>query len=80
MQTVTDDNRFPQLLTALKTGWEIEEPVLIRAAWRSNNQATGTYHFVLRKKSEDKTVLLSLSPSTQLLTFLAANNIKVSKF
>ena len=79
MNTAKVDDHFPRLLTALKTGWEIEEPVLVRKAWHSSGQEAGIYHVVLRKKSEEKTTLLSLPPSVQLLTFLAANNIRVTK-
>lgn len=78
IETVQDDSRFPLLIQALASGWEIEEPVLIRATWRSDGQETAAYHFVLRKKAEDKTTLLSLRPSVQLLAFLAARNLSVS--
>ena len=80
METVQDDSRFPLLIQALASGWEIEEPVLIRATWRSGSHETGAYHFVLRKRAEDKTTLLSLQPSVQLMTFLAAHNISISRF
>jgi hypothetical protein len=60
-------------------GWEIEEPVLLGAMWRpSGADGQGTYHFVLRHKVEDKTTLLSLPPSPQLLVFLSENKINVN--
>lgn len=71
-------DRFTQLVRALDTGWEIDEPVMIRATWRSSGEAGGTYHFVLRQKTEDKTTLLSLPPSSELLSFLAARKIRIS--
>ncbi len=77
--SINDDNRFPQLVKALKSGWEIEEPVLIGTTWGKSGREGGIYHFVLRKRSEDKTTLLSLPPSSQLLTFLSAHQISVSK-
>jgi hypothetical protein len=74
-----DRNRFTQLISALSTGWEIEEPVLLGAMWRPTNaDGHGTYHFVLRHRAEDKTTLLSLPPSPQLLVFLLENKINVN--
>jgi|DewCreStandDraft_4_1066084.scaffolds.fasta_scaffold142063_3 hypothetical protein len=73
-----DDDRFIRLLEALESGWEIEEPVLIRATWNRTDEQSGVYHFVLRKKAEDKTHLLSLPPSAKLLDFLATNRISVT--
>jgi hypothetical protein len=69
---VAEINRFGQLLDTLANGWEIEEPVLLGARWR-----TGAYHFVLRKRAEDKTTLLSLPPSPELLVFLSEHKINV---
>ncbi len=71
-------NRFAQLIKALQTGWEIDEPVLIGAGWRTSGEASGSYHFVLRQKVEDKTTLLTLPPSSELLAFLAENKIIIS--
>ena len=71
-QTAQEPNRFKHLIKTLDDGWEIEEPVLLGALWR-----TGAYHFVLRKKAEDKTTLVSLLPSPELLVFLSENNIQV---
>lgn len=73
-----DDDRFIRLLEALESGWEIEEPVLIRATWNRADEQSGVYHFVLRKRVEDKTNLLSLPPSAKLLDFLATNQITVT--
>jgi hypothetical protein len=53
---------------------------LIRAAWRSTGEVSGTYHFVLRQKAADKTTLLSLSPSSELLAFLADHKIRINPF
>ena len=79
MIAVKENNRFSRLLTALETGWEIEEPVLIRATWnRHEAEVGGVYHFVLRHKGEDKTNLLSLPPSAELLTFLATRRLNVT--
>jgi hypothetical protein len=72
MEKVKEINRFGQLLESLADGWEIEEPVLLGARWRS-----GAYHFVLRKKTEDKTTLLSLPPSPELLVFLSEHKINI---
>jgi hypothetical protein len=65
-------DRFGQLLDSLAEGWEIEEPVLLGARWR-----TGAYHFVLRNKSQDKTTLVSLPPSPELLVYLSEHKISV---
>jgi hypothetical protein len=73
-----DKNRFVQLVSALEGGWEIEEPVLLGAMWRSKSNGDGTYHFVLRNRREDKTTLMSLPPSPQLLVFLSENRINVN--
>jgi hypothetical protein len=78
MKLVKENDRFTRLLDALKSGWEIEEPVLIRATWNRVEADAGVYHFVLRKKAEDKTSLLSLPPSAKLLDFLATNHINVT--
>jgi hypothetical protein len=75
-----EDPRFSQLIKALNAGWEIDQPVLIRATWRSNTETSGTYHFVLRQKIHDKTTLLSLAPSPELLAFLADNKINITTF
>ena len=73
METTKHHSRFRHLIESLSAGWEIEEPVLLGAMWRS-----GAYHFVLRNKIEDKTTLLSLSPSPELLVFLSENKISVT--
>ena len=78
MKLVSENDRFVRLLDALEAGWEIEEPVLIRATWNRIEADTGVYHFVLRKKAEDKTNLLSLPPSARLLDFLATHQINVT--
>lgn len=79
MNLTKNNDRFTRLMDALAAGWEIEEPVLIRATWRNNEtDLGGVYHFVLRKKTEDKTNLLSLPPSAQLLHFLATRRINVT--
>ena len=78
MKLVPENDRFTRLLEALESGWEIEEPVLIRATWNRVGTDTGVYHFVLRKKAEDKTNLLSLPPSARLLDFLATHQINVT--
>jgi hypothetical protein len=78
MGNVIDKNRFTQLISALEGGWEIEEPVLLGAMWKPAADSGGAYHFVLRNKAEDKTTLLSLPPSPQLLVFLSENKINVS--
>ena len=78
MKLVKENDRFIRLLEALDSGWEIEEPVLIRATWNRTANESGVYHFVLRKKAEDKTNLLSLPPSAKLLDFLATNHINVT--
>ena len=75
-----DDPRFLQLIKALDAGWEIDEPVLIRSTWRATTEASGTYHFVLRQKAHDKTTLLSLPPSPELLAFLADHKISITTF
>jgi len=78
MEIIKNNNRFNQLLYALETGWEIEEPVLLGAMWRATSENGGAYHFVLRNHREDKTTMMSLPPSSQLLLFLADNNITIS--
>jgi hypothetical protein len=78
MERVIEDNRFTQLLKALQTGWEIDEPVLLGKLWRTAVDGQSAYHFVLKKKAEEKTTLLSVKPSSQLLMFLAENNIQIN--
>ena len=72
MKIIDEGSRFGQLLDTLAVGWEIEEPVLLGARWRN-----GAYHFVLRHKAQDRTTLMSLAPSPELLVFLAENKISV---
>ena len=78
MEIVQDKSRFMQLIEALQTGWEIEEPVLLGAMGSQVAGKNGTYHFILRKKAEDKTTLVSLPPSPQLLVFLAENSLDIN--
>jgi hypothetical protein len=79
MNFITDNSRFTRLTTAIESGWEIEEPVLIRSTWNKDNEDIGgVYHFIMRHKAEDKTNLLSLPPSAQLLQFLATRRIPVT--
>ena len=78
MEIVKENNRFAQLLKALESDWEIEEPVLLGTLWRVPVESESAYHFVLKNRVENKTTLLSLPPSPRLLTFLAENNITVS--
>ncbi|GAB4431702.1 MAG: hypothetical protein Fur0044_29270 [Anaerolineae bacterium] len=80
MITQNDNPRFLQLIKALDAGWEIDQPVLIRSTWRTASEASGTYHFVLRRKAQDQTTLLSLPPSPELLAFLANHKISITTF
>lgn len=64
--------RFGHFIDTLSEGWEIEEPVLLGAM-----ATTNAYHFVLRKRAEDKTRLMSLRPSPELLVFLSENNLAI---
>ena len=73
-----DGSRFSQLVQALEGGWEIEEPVLLGSMWHSSESSKGAYHFVLRNKGEDKTTLISLPPSPQLMVFLHENNLNIN--
>ena len=77
MNRFTDNNRFGHLVSSLENGWEIEQPVLLGTMWHTNQSDGGAYHFVLKKAREDKTTLLSLPPSAQLLLFLSENNITI---
>lgn len=70
------EKRLSHLIEALSVGWEIEEPVMLGAVW--GNRHDGVYHFVLRNKAEDKTTMLSLPPSPELLVFLADNSININ--
>ena len=78
MEMVKENNRFVQLVKALEAGWEIEEPVLLGRLWRTTAEGSGAYHFVLRHRAEEKTTLLSLLPSSELLVFLAEHEITVN--
>lgn len=77
MEMIKEDNRFTQLVKALETGWEIEEPVLLGTLWRTATDG-GAYHFVLRNKVEEKTTLVSVAPSSQLLVFLSENSLSIN--
>lgn len=71
-------NPFIQLVEALQTGWEIQEPILlgaVRDSETSNEQ--GVYHFVLCQEQNKHTALMSLPPSPQLLMFLANHRLQV---
>ena len=75
----TKEKRISHLIEALSTGWEIEEPVMLGAVWGNTQNGNGrVYHFVLRNKAEDKTTMLSLPPSPELLVFLADNSIDIN--
>lgn len=73
-----DDPRFVHLMKALASGWEIDEPVLIRSTWHETSSTSGIYHFVLRQKTQHRTTLLSLPPSPELLAFLANRKISIA--
>ena len=73
-----DGSRFTQLIKALEGGWEIEEPVLLGSMWRSAGNGSGTYHFILKNRGEEKTTLMSLPPSPQLMVFLHENNFNIN--
>jgi hypothetical protein len=77
MNTIKENDRFTQLIKALETGWEIEEPVLLGTLWRTATEG-GAYHFVLKNKTEEKTTLVSLAPSSQLLVFLSEKNLSIN--
>lgn len=75
----TKEKRISHLIDALSSGWEIEEPVILGAVWgNTTNGNDGVYHFVLRNKAEDKTTMLSLPPSPELLVFLAENKVDIN--
>ena len=78
MARLMDKSRFTQLVEALQTGWEIEEPVLLGTTWRNKNEQDGVYHFILRNRIDDKTTMVSLPPSPNLLVFLHENNITIN--
>ena len=78
MERIKEENRFMQLLEYINQGWEIDEPVLSGNMWYTNVKTNNSiYHFVLRNKAEDKTSLLSLPPSPQLLAFLSEQSLQV---
>ena len=77
MEVIKENSRFTQLIKALETGWEIEEPVLLGTLWRTTTEG-GAYHFILRNRTEAKTTLVSVAPSSQLLLFLAENNLSIN--
>lgn len=77
MTIVKEQDRFKDLLGAVENGWEIDEPVLEGTMWHTgSNRNQGVYHFVLRNKFEDKTILLSLPASPALQIYLSENNIR----
>ena len=78
MGIVRNGKRFTQFIKNLEKGWEIEEPVLLGALWQADSERDGAYHFILKNRYEDKTTMVSLPPSSELLLFLAENNIKIS--
>ena len=79
MRTLRNKERFTQLIDALHKGWEIEEPVLLGTSWVNNNSSRrGVYHFVLRSRGEDKTTMISLPPSPELLVFFHENDISIN--
>jgi hypothetical protein len=75
---MVNGSRFTQLLNALEGGWEIEEPVLLGSMWHSAGSGNGTYHFILRNRGEEKTTLMSLPPSPQLMVFLHENSLNIN--
>ena len=79
MGILKDKEQFTQLIKALETGWEIDEPVMLGQMWHnSSGHRDGVYHFVLRHKHDDKTTMVSLPPSPKLLVFLHENNININ--
>ena len=74
-----ENTRFSQLLQVLERGWKIDEPVLLGNMWRpAPNANGGIYHFVLRNDREDKTTMLSLPVSSQLISYLSENSIQIN--
>ena len=79
MVVVKERDRFKDLLEAVESGWEIDEPVLEGTMWHTgSNGDRGVYHFVLRNRFEGKTILLSLPDSPGLQMFLLENNLQVN--
>lgn len=78
MGIIKEKDRFKQLTNALEAGWEIDQPVLLGAMWQTEgDDRRGVYHFVLRKKCEDQTTIISLPPSSKLFLFIAENNLQI---
>lgn len=79
MEIVKESDRFQQMLKSFDRGWEIDEPVIAGKMWFASSETDSrVYHFVLRNKAEDRTTLLSLSPSPELVAFLSENSIQLS--
>ena len=78
MKVIENSDCLLKLLEALERGWEIDQPVLFGSMWHPCPGTKGNvYHIVLRNKKEGKTILLSLSASPELRTFLAEGKIQV---
>ncbi|MDX1520087.1 MAG: hypothetical protein R3264_00490 [Anaerolineae bacterium] len=73
-------SRLNQLLRAMEQGWEIDEPVLCGAMWSTdtNSPNHNIYHFILRHKGLDKTDVLRLPASPDLLAYVTEHNIPVN--
>ena len=80
MTRVAEENsRFRQFIQYIEQGWKIDESVLLGVMWRPTHNANGgTYHFVLRNEFEDKTTMLSLPVSSQLISYLSENSIQIN--
>jgi len=71
------DPRYRQLLAALDTGWQIEEPIYLRPRWSENR--TREYHFILRRPHSTAPRLLTVPEGAEVDRFVIDQKLKVTR-
>ena len=68
--------RYRLLLSALDMGWEVEEPVYLRARWGEGSSRV--YHFILRHHASAMPRLVTVPEGSEVAHFVRREGLKVS--
>lgn len=71
------DPRYRQLLSALDTGWQIEEPIYLRPRWSDNRSRV--YHFILRRAHHPAPRLMTISESPEMTRWVRDQGLAVQE-
>ncbi len=71
------DSRFQLLLSALDSGWRIEEPVYLRPRW--DEHGPWVYHFILRRSLLEAPRMISVPASPLVERFVRNEGLQISR-